>query len=252
LQAALSPRAGLGPVLRRAREARGVSLDAASRSTRIRPRYLAALEDDAGTDAFPGPIYARFFLKEYARYLGVDDRPLVVALDERAPSPPPPLRLVGELDPPRRWVGRLVRVAAAVALVGLVVQAVLAAGDRSGGTSADAVRTRPVTIPAGVQRGHGIHAAPRVDAPIRVVLTVLAPTHVEVFVDGEKAVKRTVEPRVLRFRSLTRHPGTPAIDVAVDDGSAVRLVVNGREIPTADRTPFRARFVTSSGRTVRV
>ncbi len=252
MQADLSPRAGIGPVLRRAREARGVSVDAASRSTRIRPRYLEALEDDAGTDAFPGPIYARFFLREYARYLGVDDAPLVIALEERAPAPPPPLRLVGELDPPRGWVGRLVRVAAAAAMLGLIAQAVLAAGDAPNGAGVDAARSRLLTLPAGVHRVHGIHASPKVEAPIRVVLTVLVATHVEVFVDGDKAVKRTVEPRRLRFRSLLRHPGTPAVDVVVDDGSAVRLVVNGREIPTADHTPFRARFVASYGRAVRV
>jgi hypothetical protein len=250
LQADLSPRAGIGPVLRRAREARGESLDAASRSTRIRPRYLAALEDDAGSDAFPGPVYARFFLKEYARFLGVDDGPLVVALEERTAPPPAPLRLVGELDPPRRWVGRLVRIAAVLAILGLIAQAVLATGDRA--TPTTGVRERIMALPAAVQRARGVRSPAAGDAPIRLVLTVLVPTHVEVYVDGEKAVKRTVDPRRIWFRSLTRHPGAPAIVVEADDGSAIRLVVNGREIETAGRTPFRARFVTSYGRTIRV
>jgi hypothetical protein len=251
LQADLFPRAGIGPVLRRAREARGVSLDAASRSTRIRPRYLAALEDDAGADAFPGPIYARFFLKEYARYLGVDDEPLVSALEERTAPPPAPLRLVGELEAPRRWVGMSIRVLAIVFMVGLVAYTVVAS--RSDEASpARSVRASLMDVPAYVHRTHASVGTPHPDIPIRAALLVRAPTHVQVFVNGRKVVKRIVEPRRLVFRALSADPGQPTVDVEIADGSAVKLVVNGRVIATENRAPFHARFVSSSGRTVRL
>jgi hypothetical protein len=251
LQADLSSRAGIGPVLRRAREARGVSLDAVSRSTRIRPRYLAALEDDAGSDAFPGPIYARFFLKEYARYLGVDDEPLVTALEERTPPAAPPLRAVAELEAPRRWVGHLIRFLGAALLVGLLAYTV-AASSTDNASPARSVRSLLIEVPRFVHRPNAGVGTPHPDIPIRAVLLVRAPTRVEVFVNGEKAVKRIVQPRRLFFRGTAADPGQPTVDIQVANGSAVKLVVNGILVPTENRVDVHARFVSSYGRTVRV
>jgi hypothetical protein len=251
LQAELSPRAGIGPVLRRAREARGVSIDAASRGTRIRPRYLSALEDDAGSDAFPGPIYARFFLREYARFLGVDDEPLVTALQERTAPAPSPLRAVEELQPPRRWVGHLIRLAGAAMLLGLLVYTV-AASSIDSPPPAENVRTDLTEVPAFAHRSHAGVGTPEPDIPIRAIVLVLEPTQVQAFVNGEKVVRRIVQPRRLVLRAFADAPGEPAVDIEVADGSAVKLVVNGRRIPTQNRVPFVARFVSSYGRTVRV
>lgn len=63
--------AALGDILREARVARGVSLTEAERDTKIRAKYLSALEDDNLT-MLPGPVYARGFLRNYAQYLGID------------------------------------------------------------------------------------------------------------------------------------------------------------------------------------
>lgn len=76
----------LGDMLRDAREARGASLVEAERATRIRHKYLAALEDDNLTD-LPSPVYARGFLRNYAVYLGLDaDRVLKMFDEERQPT----------------------------------------------------------------------------------------------------------------------------------------------------------------------
>src|SRR5438093_13046309 len=61
----------LGDMLREAREARGISLAEAERETKIRAKYLAALEDDDAGN-LPGAVYARGFLHNYAQYLGLD------------------------------------------------------------------------------------------------------------------------------------------------------------------------------------
>ncbi|HYM69014.1 MAG TPA: RodZ domain-containing protein [bacterium] len=61
---------GIGERLRNAREARGLSLDDVEAATRIRRRYLEALEDEA-FDRLPGPAYVRGFLNGYASYLGL-------------------------------------------------------------------------------------------------------------------------------------------------------------------------------------
>lgn len=79
--------------LRRAREGRGESVAQASEGTRISVTYLEALEGDASIDVYPSALYARFFLREYARYLGLDEAPLLEAFSHRHGLPdeaPPP------------------------------------------------------------------------------------------------------------------------------------------------------------------
>src|SRR5436309_10071125 len=64
-------------VLRRARQRRGESLEQVAQRTRISEHYLEALERDAPIGEFPSPMYARLFLRTYARYLGLPADPLV-------------------------------------------------------------------------------------------------------------------------------------------------------------------------------
>lgn len=64
-------RSAVGEKLRDARELRGVDLYRVERDTKIRAKYLAALEDGDFTD-LPGDVYARGFLRNYATYLGLD------------------------------------------------------------------------------------------------------------------------------------------------------------------------------------
>ena len=57
--------------MRDAREAKGVDLFRVERDTKIRSKFLAALEDGDFAD-LPGDVYARGFLRNYASYLGLD------------------------------------------------------------------------------------------------------------------------------------------------------------------------------------
>ncbi len=67
---------GIGERLRNAREARGLSLDEIEAATRIRRRYLEALEAEA-FDQLPGAAYAKGFLRSYAAYLGLPPEDLI-------------------------------------------------------------------------------------------------------------------------------------------------------------------------------
>ncbi|MFN3704908.1 MAG: RodZ domain-containing protein [Thermoflexales bacterium] len=109
--------------LRAAREARGVSLRDAERETKIRRRYLEAIEQGQFERLPDGPA-ARGFVRLYARFLGMDpDRalsdleaevgvPLVLA---REKLPPPPSferqrqasKLTQLVSPTLRWRGEL-------------------------------------------------------------------------------------------------------------------------------------------------
>jgi cytoskeleton protein RodZ len=62
----------LGGELRRAREAKGISLAEAETATRIRERYLQALEANDWA-ALPTQVQAQGFLRNYAIYLGMDE-----------------------------------------------------------------------------------------------------------------------------------------------------------------------------------
>jgi cytoskeletal protein RodZ len=90
----------LGEVLRAAREAKGVDLRRVERETKIRERYLAALESGDYRD-LPGSVYTKGFLRNYGSYLGLDPEYLIdlyrletsaaSAERPRAPVPPRPL-----------------------------------------------------------------------------------------------------------------------------------------------------------------
>lgn len=61
----------IGETLKKAREELGQSLKDVEEATKIRARYLEAMEND-DFDALPGAVYARGFLKTYANYLDLD------------------------------------------------------------------------------------------------------------------------------------------------------------------------------------
>jgi len=66
----------LGEVLRTAREAKGVDLARVERDTKIRTRYLSALESGDYRE-LPGSVYTKGFLRNYAAYLGLDAEYLI-------------------------------------------------------------------------------------------------------------------------------------------------------------------------------
>lgn len=68
--------AGEGQMLRDAREEKSWSLLKAEESTKIRVRYLQALEEE-NYDILPGPAYAKGFLRTYAKNLGLDPEKIV-------------------------------------------------------------------------------------------------------------------------------------------------------------------------------
>ncbi len=61
----------LGNNLREARQRRRIDLVIAEQDTKIRSKYLAALETE-DFDVLPGPVFVRGFLRTYSRYLGLD------------------------------------------------------------------------------------------------------------------------------------------------------------------------------------
>jgi cytoskeletal protein RodZ len=67
---------GIGAVLRERREAMGVTLAETEAATRIRQKYLAALESDEW-HLLPGEVVGRGFLRNYAGYLGLEPTEII-------------------------------------------------------------------------------------------------------------------------------------------------------------------------------
>ena len=61
----------LGQLLREARLEKGLSLEEVEDLTKIRKRYLQAIEDGQ-YKVLPGPFYVRAFVKNYAEIVGLD------------------------------------------------------------------------------------------------------------------------------------------------------------------------------------
>lgn len=69
----------IGEELRLHRESKGISLREIEEETKIRMKYLIALEAD-DFDALPGKVYVIGFLRTYARFLGMNDEEMVNSL----------------------------------------------------------------------------------------------------------------------------------------------------------------------------
>jgi hypothetical protein len=67
---------GVGMILREARNRRKLELSEVEAATRIRLRYLRAIEDEEW-DVLPGGFYTRGFIRTYASFMGLDGDRLV-------------------------------------------------------------------------------------------------------------------------------------------------------------------------------
>jgi cytoskeleton protein RodZ len=65
----------LGQYLKKLREERGFALEDVAEETKLREKYLRALEQDR-FEALPAEVYAKLFLKLYAQFLKIDKKEL--------------------------------------------------------------------------------------------------------------------------------------------------------------------------------
>lgn len=83
----MEPVRDIGSTLRQARDRRALPLDTCAEATRIRSKYLIAMEENR-FDNLPEPAYARGFLKTYAGFLGLDPGRLLDLYDEETDGRP--------------------------------------------------------------------------------------------------------------------------------------------------------------------
>ena len=71
----------LGAIFKEIRESNNISIEEVEAATKIRAKYLQAIEAD-DFDAIPGKVYAKGFVKSYARYFKIDQEPVIQELIE--------------------------------------------------------------------------------------------------------------------------------------------------------------------------
>lgn len=116
-----------GVRLRRAREARGESVHEVAFALKLSPRQVEALErDDFG--ALPGMAFVRGFMRNYARYLGLDAAPLLDAVQRMAGPGSPDLSPIRNADGDLPVGGRRRSGSFPAGVVVLILLAMLATG----------------------------------------------------------------------------------------------------------------------------
>lgn len=68
----------IGQKLKATREAKKISISEAGSQTRILSKFISAMEED-NFDVLSAPVYAKSFIRLYAKYLELDPKPLIDA-----------------------------------------------------------------------------------------------------------------------------------------------------------------------------
>jgi hypothetical protein len=124
----------IGSSLREARTRQGLDFPELEQITKIRPKYLRALEDER-FDILPAPTYVRGFLRSYAEALGLDGQPFVDEYNSRfaVGDEEAPVR-ARRVPPPRRHRSGSESRIVVLALLGItIVTALFIAAWRFGG-----------------------------------------------------------------------------------------------------------------------
>ncbi|HEX4954398.1 MAG TPA: RodZ domain-containing protein [Thermoanaerobaculia bacterium] len=166
-------KASFGSWLRRQREVREIGLREIADASKISLRYLEALEQDR-FDVLPAPVFSRGFLREYAKYVGLDADEVVNHFlsayqeveAEQAPEEPRAPRTSGN-----QWLYNLL-LFAAVAAVLVLVALIAFRADRRDSEELAQVVARPAETPAVASPAPAEAARPQ---PTETASTAAAP-----------------------------------------------------------------------------
>lgn len=249
----------VGQILREAREAQGMLLEDASMRLRLMHRQIEAMEAD-NFETLGQPVFARGFVRNYARLLGLAPEDLLARM-EGAPAEP---AAVIRPDPPQphSWLtspwlillllGLLVVVAVPVALylwlnseapdepsvrVSSAVQSAAAPSSVPPPVAASAAAPVPAAGTTAVAETTAAAAPAEVGAPEKAAGESVL--HIEfggdAWVEIKDATKRVVHRQLNPAGSSVDIHGKPPFDVLIGNAAQARMTYNGRPI---DLKPF--------------
>ena len=221
----------IGETLRDARMRAKIDVSEVEATTKIRAKYLRALENEEW-GLLPGPTFVRSFLRTYADYLGLDSRLLVEEYRLRHEHPSeldlapisPNLgteRRVARLSPPRPSRGWVIGLSVLAIIVLLIV-----IGSVGGGQSEQSkVATQPSKRHAKSRTAHRPAPAPRPT----VARVKLLPTDAVYVCLVDSSGKRLIDGQVLDPTAATSTFKAKRFSVTFGHGPQ-RMRVNGKTV----------------------
>jgi len=233
--------ASFGEELRREREIRSISLKEIADATKISKRFLEALErNDHKT--LPAPVFTRGFVREYARYLGLNSDEMVnrynyaASGDERIEktahlerlvqlqNPPPPKQ---GIPPPYARIDRNIYILAAI-MIALAAVSVWAIRSRRQSRAAELAQqeTAARAVP-NAQEVSPPAEPPGSDSVLRLTLELTGDSWIVLEADGKTVINdvvRSGERR--RFEAKDRFRFR-----RIGNAGGVALTLNDRRLP---------------------
>lgn len=208
-----------GTRMKRAREARGISLRQIATATKISVGALEALERN-DISRLPGGIFSRAFVRSYALEIGLDPEETVREFIEQFPhdsvtagSPHVPQEDHAAIESDRRSAETLVKLIAISVPIGVAIL-YFTLGDRA--ALPREAQSRPASPAASID-------APATGRPLMFEIEATGPLTIEVTVDGALREKRAVA-RGERFVYRAERGMT----LKVSDAAAVHLSINNQ------------------------
>lgn len=238
--------AAFGDWLRRQREMREISLRDIADRTKISLRYLQAMEDDR-FDLLPAPIFAKGFLREYARYVGLSPDEVVnhyLSVQQQGAAQEEGTKegvrkdatLAGQRParpkPVRNWTYGLFLALAVLILIGLVAALAWYAEHRRDDPAAD-VTPPPIAAPPApeaVAVSAPLPTPEKPRAPLEVTLDFTSACWVEVMADG----RRVLAQEMAQGESLPVE-AQQSVQITLGDTGAAEIQVNGLSYPLNGR-----------------
>lgn len=256
----------IGARLRAAREARGLSVEDVSASTRVRATLIRQIEADQ-FDGCGGAFYARGHIRGIAAVVGLDPRPLIEAFDreqapdsiEAVPMSRPGLAREAAKEATRaegrrsHWTAVMAVALAIVSLIALV--SLLSpssapsrdAADQAGATSAaPAPSSSTPSAPAPAQPSPPPDALALVPSQSGVTLRVRITTD-KSWVRVSNAANAQLFQGVLSAGDVKDFSDPASLRLTIGNAGVVNLVVNGRDYGTPGAVGQVARVVFGPG-----
>jgi cytoskeletal protein RodZ len=228
----------IGETLREARMRRRIDMTEVETATKIRGKYLRALENEEW-DLLPGPTFVKSFLRTYAEYLGLDARMLVEEYRQRYERPAPqdltPFSAArrGQGGRRRRAPALMGPVLAVAGIVLVVLVGLYALGSIGGGgddeTPAVKGQATPTATPKARKKKKQQSKTPAAPTEVRLRLVATGPVYV-CLVDGSG--KQVIDEQTLATGARTRTYKSRLFRTNFGNDN-VRMLVNGKSYSVA-------------------
>jgi cytoskeleton protein RodZ len=234
----------IGTTLRETRMRRRIDIVEVESHTKIRAKYLRALENEEW-DLLPGPTFVRTFLRTYGDYLGLDSKMLVEEYKQRFERPGPhdllpfsPRAAGRRQRRPPPVVPPFVIVAICVVLLlgALYALGQLGGGDGGSDAEVDATATPSATATASgssTSKAKKSSRKKKAAAPTRVRLRIVPTGTVNVCLVSGVSGKVLIKSENLSEGSTTRTYSAKRLKVTFGNGNA-RMRIGGKSYDVPD------------------